>query len=306
MSFRDKAREVKEAGVAERGNFAPSGVPLRIYKWWLKESSSKRARAIKYGSRKENFCHFWRVVALWAPLRAFWYGFLKASPWIGGLLGLCAVGVLVWAATHAAFWLLIGQATLVVLGLALFAGGILGGISLGMSPAERNKNDMFPLVFAIPAVILCLPVGILTYLFTKAFYGYKNHLRAYDKPVLITALAALVSGVVLWVGLGAGWTALVTWLGVVALTLVVIAVAIFAGVKLSDYVSGRRALRRAAADQYVDEYFAKHGELPPVKVRKPSRIGKFFSGLGDFIILLAQVVRVNKWKICPIVEVETE
>jgi hypothetical protein len=35
-------------------------------------------------------------------------------------------------------------------------------------------------------------------------------------------------------------------------------------------------------------------------------MAKIFSGIGDLVVLLAQVVRVKKWGICPLVEIDDE
>ena len=50
------------------------------------------------------------------------------------------------------------------------------------------------------------------------------------------------------------------------------------------------------------------GEITPDEYvygpkKEPGRLKKFFAGLGDFFVLAANVVRVKKWKICPLVEV---
>jgi len=61
----------------------------------------------------------------------------------------------------------------------------------------------------------------------------------------------------------------------------------------------REALREAWYNNEIsdDEYFGVK------KKREPGKISKFFHGIGDFLVLIAQVVRVKKWKICPFVEI---
>ena len=70
-NFRTKARDIKQAAEAERGNFQPTGAPLRLYNYWLERTNSKRGIAVRLGVSRENFCHFWRVVAIWAPFMWF-------------------------------------------------------------------------------------------------------------------------------------------------------------------------------------------------------------------------------------------
>jgi hypothetical protein len=78
---------------------------------------------------------------------------------------------------------------------------------------------------------------------------------------------------------------------------------------LSDWVAGRRLVqeekdeaRREAFNNgeiTYDEYIGRH-----IPNKFEIAVAKFFRGLGDFVILIGQVIRVNKWKICPTVEVK--
>lgn len=45
----------------------------RLYRWWQKKDPSLKHRLIpgKPKGYKENLCHYWRVVMIWAPLRVF-------------------------------------------------------------------------------------------------------------------------------------------------------------------------------------------------------------------------------------------
>jgi hypothetical protein len=83
MSNAEKAREVLERGATRRGTWSPKadGMSRRIYKWWQARSNDVRSQ--------ENFCHYWRVVLIWAPLR--WVA--KPLLW---LLALAAIVAAVW------------------------------------------------------------------------------------------------------------------------------------------------------------------------------------------------------------------
>jgi hypothetical protein len=76
--FRDKANEITAAGEARRGHFNPDAdsAHLKVYKWWVENSQA----GIK--PKRENFCHYWRVVVIWSPL--FWLGLhlVDAVDWI--------------------------------------------------------------------------------------------------------------------------------------------------------------------------------------------------------------------------------
>jgi len=263
--FYDKAQEIKAAGVEQRGNFTPSGVPLRLYNWWLDNSPSDKATAIKSGARKENFCHFWRVVLFWTPLL---WSFIKAASAVTSLPGIITLGVIAFLAftvvvTTTGSWISFFQMLGVVLGLlAALVGIVIGGEWL------NKKCDWFG-----PTIIIGAIVGGIGFVLFVGFMEVGFILFAY-------VLAGLAAG----------------------------AVAIFAGWKVADIVAGRRAIRAAKESEEWDAFVAGEGPNPyDVPTHTPNKFEKmiaaFFSGVGDFLILLTQVVRVKKWGICPLVEV---
>src|SRR6478609_6954006 len=139
MSLRDKAREIKAEGESERGNFTPHGVPLRMYNYWLNSTDGKKALAIRVGIRKENFCHFWRVVAIWAPL--LWIGRVLErvifNPITGALVATAAAVALIASLfIWHNFAAVMGMVLVVVLALAVIVCGAVGGASLAIPEKE--------------------------------------------------------------------------------------------------------------------------------------------------------------------------
>ena len=65
MSIKSLTEEIVESGKASRGEYdpEPGSMPLRVYQFWNANTSHPRER--------ENFCHYWRVVFIWAPLMFF-------------------------------------------------------------------------------------------------------------------------------------------------------------------------------------------------------------------------------------------
>lgn len=61
--LRKKRAEVMEQGRLKRGNWEidPSAAHYKNYVWWLRNGGNRPVT--------ENFCHYWRVVALWVPLQ---------------------------------------------------------------------------------------------------------------------------------------------------------------------------------------------------------------------------------------------
>jgi hypothetical protein len=66
----------------------------------------------------------------------------------------------------------------------------------------------------------------------------------------------------------------------------------------------KRKRLRELRDRDYSAYLAEVDEfLPQKESRFKTKVRAFFRGLGDFLILLGNVVRVKKWKICPLVEI---
>lgn len=270
--FKNKASEIKAAGVAERGNFTPSGVPLRIYNYWLDNSASTKAFDIKHGNRRENFCHFWRVVAIWAGLLWLGRGVVKAfsNKTFNIVLGVVIIAALATVLTVTHTWL----AALVGVGIATGFVAVVAGVGISIAIVQEKFwnprwNDMA----------------------SKIFFG-----------VMIAIAAGSVIAMLVFATIDAGWIVPIIVASIIALA----ALLIFGGSKWSEYLAGKRALERKKHQEMLhnmtdEEYYAWRAEQS--KAPEPSKFALFFIGVGDFLILIFQVVRVKKWKICPLVEV---
>lgn len=303
MSLRDKAKEIKAAGEAERGNFTPDGVPKRAYQWWLNESTSKRASAIRSGYRKENFCHFWRVVLFWAPVRKVVYTIDKLffNKIVGGIfVAAILLGLLTIAVLNPLDALAIVGAAIV---MSLQIVGVLAGVSAALSAEKRSEWDMIQdnrliAVLFVLGFVLAIPAFVIT----KAVTYYKAHLTEYSGPIFLTAIGIAITAALLAIGLGSGLPALITVVSCAALIVVGYFFVRMMISVLGPFIQGKRAVSEARRRDAEAVYVAENGELP---AHVPSRLSKFFTGLGDFIVLMAQVIRTKKWKICPMVEIDT-
>lgn len=298
--FRDRAREIKAAGEAERGNFTPTGVPLRTYNYWLENSESNKAALIRLGGQKENFCHFWRVVVLWAPLL---FLFNKSVVLAGNtafqlaafsalVLGVIALGLTYSEIGAVIVYSLIGTAIAALLVFSAFA-----GVSLAQENDEERERLSLPPAHLARYGVVGLPSFALAYVLTKLVKAE----RMGDLVIFlgIGSLVALVAFVVIMEGVMSLLVGTAILLAIVAAAVVISA--FFAA--LAGFLEGKRALaKEKAAERRESEPEAEVSSEP----REPGRIERFFSGVADFIILVSQIVRVNKWKICPIVEVDRE
>lgn len=283
-NYRTRAAEVKAAGEAARGDFEPTGVPLRMYQWWLANSPGKKARAIREGSRRENFCHFWRVVVFWAPMLALVIAvtgllesLMEKTEGRGGYVAgtILAVGAVIgiWLLSSEGLWIdflsFMGVGVGVIIGVGAV---VIGGTWLA------DKYSWF-----IPALLITALTGFVAFFLFIGFQSFGAVLFAY--------LAAVIVG-----------------LGVVG----------FSIFKIGERIQAKRELRKQKAresrEAALEAYYNGEGpdpdECPAREPRVPSaferKIAAFFSGLGDFLVLATQVVRVNKWKICPLVTVDTK
>jgi hypothetical protein len=298
-NFRDKAREVKAAGEAERGNFEPNGVPLKAYKYWARNTKSYRVPV------RENFCHFWRVVAIWAPLM-----FLrkKSVDFVESKTGMVIIGLAVIAAivfggvASVDFRILLA----VLLGVIFTVTGGVAGICF----AAGEELDDDERIFFKVAFVLGLPAALIAFGITKMALNWNKDWNEPLADFFLKVAPFVLGGVGIFAliafGLTAGWLWLLFGIGL-ALAFVALIVVMIIGVSaLSDFLSGRRALARDKALEADEAYYAEHGEFPWQKTktkREPGKVAKFFSGLADLIIFVSQIVRVKKWKICPIVTI---
>ena len=305
-NFRDKARAVKAQGESVRGDYSPTGTPKRMYDYWLRHSISMKADAIRDGRRRENFCHYWRVVFLWSWLLFLGVKFVDfAQTKVGKTTGIVLGAVAVLSLVSAPAGILPG---LLVLYLVVFGvGGIFAGALTARQTKERTRHEY------TAQETLALRAGFVGGFFTAIpawlfALAVLHHGKKVEKVVIATlaAMGVFVLGMIFWsaiVEIGLLATVLIA-LG--ALGAIVVAAGI--GLFLSWLVESRREKARQNRDAFINKYIEEHdGEYPPTALfaKKPGLVKRFFSGVGDFIVLIAQVVRVNKWKICPTVEVDT-
>ncbi len=272
--FSDRAAEIKAAGEEARGNFLPNGVPGRMYEWWLDNSPSEKASDIALGIRRENFCHFWRVVLFWVPL--LWLGMKILNPAIdaaektnpkmaGAAIVVFFLGILALVATVTGTW------ADVLIVLACFAAILVGILAVGSLIYWLDKNTDKGVQY-LTGTFLVVIVGIALFL---AFLDLGFWLFAWLAG--IAGALALMFGAVLLIG------------------------------TVLESLRADRRKRANAAEDAAWLAYQNGGEHPYVGTapREPGKIAKFFTGMGDFLTLMVQVVRVNKWKICPLVEVPT-
>lgn len=271
--FRERAAEVKAAGEEARGDFTPNGVPKRMYQWWLENSPSAKATEISTGQRRENFCHFWRVVVIWVPL--LWLADKILNPLLDA------------AERVNPKYALVGVAVLVA----------------GIAALIATSTGTWMEVLIVMAWILGIAAAMLA--IAALFYCLDKYTEKGVEILLGTVLGLLILTAAIAGFIEVGWTLILWILLVLAIVVVFFGGAIFIGTVIEHLRADSRKRATDAEEAAWERY--TNGEGPHPYAREPKQPGKvllFFRGVGDFLTLAAQVVRVNKWKICPLVEVD--
>lgn len=236
MDLSDKARDVVAEGTARRGEYdpEPGSVPYRLYQDYARRGGRVPTR--------ENFCHFWRVVVIWAPL--------------------------FWVRDH-------------TVNTAPFKRFMKSGVGGTLKAVGRGIAFPFKFIDRKVGHDRLMNIGIITFMTLVVLYAL--------------GMLFLMGSSLAW------WAPLVLVAGLAA-------VAVFIGYVIEPLIDKRQ--RRKQAER--DAAWAKRWEAilngtyepEPEVVKQPGIVRRFFSGLWDLIVLLAQVIRVKKWKICPYVNIE--
>lgn len=242
--IKEMTREVIREGEDRRATFAAQGMPLRIYAWWYRHT---KRRVVK-----ENFCHYCRVVAIWAPLmfirmmlaklfgdRQFWICIALASAAIvvgAGIAYPDVVGVV-----------LVG---LVVLCIAI--AGLIIGFALAFYLQDKNEFDDVPkwakitsatlVLPALPTVVAGLAIGglvsALISRLAKRFYYWMGNARLIKGRVSpFGVFLLLVAGFIFALSVVGNW-----W--IIPLAVLALIAAVYAGKWAIEWFGYRLAQRR--------------------------------------------------------------
>lgn len=273
-NLRERAAEIKAAGEEERGNFTPTGVPLRMYEFW----NSISDKGPRVTGKKENFCHFWRVVVFWAPLFAVLYAVVAVAD-------NRAVRMVSY----------VGTAALVLFALFTF----------GLAPMD------FLIGAGLGAALIAVggTVGFGLYKFGCWVQDWPDRVQIYAMKTviggLITGGVVAIGSIIVSAAMAEGWLLVLGGIGIGLVSLV--ALIAFMTV-LIDFIAGRRKLAKQRALDEWEAFYAKHGMSPETAKRDAKAArgpSKFWTGVADVLIFLGQIVRVNKWKVCPLVEIDS-
>jgi len=320
--LRNKSDEVVKKGVLDRGEFNPpaDSFHLKMYKYWERNTGARIPKT-------ENFCHYWRVVALWSPLTFIREKFLDAivvsTTWLIltalYVLGAIALGV------FSSFWF-----PVIMLGVPYILAGIVsGGVSYTTGEGFGNLDEddtvdkrAFKLATFITAPISLALYGILNFF---EFVGDKaddmsNKTKKRLDDVFKIFIGLIIVGLISILAIAGvsdfGWIFFAYAAGAIVALLAFVVGASFLIAKIEAIGNAKREAKRERREKYIngeitaEEYFGNSWE--------PGKIYNFFdrflftpaakvlTPVGDFLVLAWNVVRVKKWKICPIVNIPAE
>ncbi|MEO8863079.1 MAG: hypothetical protein ABI354_02030 [Candidatus Saccharimonadales bacterium] len=171
---------MKEAGAEKRRDWSPSESSghYRIYRSWQRKSDKHIER--------ENFCHYWRVVLIWAPLRAL------RKPLLA-LVGLIAVaGIVAFTFTHFGA-VLGGLAAAAALGYLVLGWFVVGQVLMDIKVPELDgkkwgwldtKSATIKAAFVLATLPVVLAFAIVITIgsaLTLFFFGLEDDYRAYSR-----------------------------------------------------------------------------------------------------------------------------
>lgn len=221
-----KTEAVLEKGKQARETWSPrlGSTPLRHYLWWRQQTGKVRPQ--------ENFCHFWRVVLIWAPLLRLRKMTLDRN-------------AVVWMRRN------VGGGGLVIAACVLYLTALFAYSSVAIARELWGAVGAWAILLGPLSVVACFAalIGCIV-----AFsYGCKGTAWLYRK--------FMSSG---------EWT----------------------NEPVKPIIS-----RRVRQSPLVRRQLPQRARVASGKLKRSCR------SVGEYIVLMAQVVRVKKWKICPLVEI---
>ncbi len=305
--FKDKNEQILEKGRRDRALRTPdpNSLPARWYNAYVKENPSAR-------NVPENFCHYYRIVLFWFPLSVVLDKIFFTV--VGRLLALSAYAAL-------AAWLLTGGGTddttpvvigACMIGLPYFGLGVLANVDhYDRINPEYDNGYLFSDEKRKLVRIVVFPVTLISMAIFKLSTEKKDASLKFMRGVGYVAVAAL-SAVILWM-LGLLIYEVFTqysWWTVVKNILVYGGVSILFLGSLFLFLIGMGFLKERieakldAAKRKRPMITINDPDFGELEVRAPSKLKKFLMGAGDLGLVIINVIRTRKWKICPIMDVQ--
>jgi hypothetical protein len=326
--LRGHIHKVHAQGAMQRRNWNPDhgSAHYRLYTKWQGIASNPPLR--------ENFCHYWRVVFLWAPLalmrhavaeayrRYVWLEVLTyAVVVLASMAGLAALTtlftgvmgtVLIMAFGYA--YVFIGGRAMLELASEVTRPGFLGideRVWPWLDRQEMGIKCLFALVFSPVAIALFtifLPLlsfgGLVTWLFEdkhihrpigRALVAHPNH----------RFFGWLGSWLVIPAGLAAAavFSVPMRYVDAVLLGIVCFAAILLGIMWMTDVIRRHRDVRRVERPAAIRRFDDVDG-VAVLRSETPKKRGVFRS-VGDFFHLGWTAILVWKWKTCPWVTIES-
>ena len=267
MDFKTAADDVRARGAAARGEYdpAPDSWTARTYnKHYARDYTGERPV-------RENFCHYWRIVLIWSWLTPLLYGVLVAAETVGRFL-LKVTGPVGRAVKRAAIAVsknsTVRKVTPYVMGTIvalLLLAAVAGLVYSLIHDYGWGAAWAIPVILGLATAVFLLHLRI-NYLAEKARKAEDKKQQVKDERYRVYCDAR-----------DAYYDAL------------------FRG----DVSEGALAILRESMDLAYEMWlYGRDTRKGVIKERKPRK-----TPVRDFFRLVWNVILVNKWKICPFVNV---
>jgi hypothetical protein len=253
--IKEKTREVVREGEDRRASFTAQGMPLRIYGWWHRRTKRQVA--------KENFCHYCRVIVIWAPLMFIRMMLARVFSdrqfWICMSLAVAAILIGIGITFPAGIGVVLAGVAATILAIC----GLFLGYALAHYVKDKREFDDVPKVLKIGAVVLMVltfPAVITSFIVSailialasrraKRVYRWITDTRFIKGRISpLGLLLSLGTGCVIVLSIAGGWWAIPLSIAGFAAVIFVIR---WSAEKFGYYLKGRREIRRAEVKRVV-------------------------------------------------------
>lgn len=322
---------MRKAGAARRSIRTPNRTSpsWRRYQWWVAETG--------YIAKQENFCHYWRVALILAPLRklALMLARLVQPTLIScGLLATatCGYGVYRFFENPAGFWHKLGGVVLILVGIGWVFVGAVAGVLVSVEfipdptapPAQPwpRKEKVQLTTAALVTLPVCLVVSLLMALIAGLAWAHDKRIASRSVVWLLTARTKRIKGLgwfrpayllpAALVGLSFEYHWARKFLYTVLFVCAFVVLAVLGGYLSDKHKERRIAFAETQQDSFKDEppvYPQVTYYTPPRQSwlrRRTRAVGGRLLDVGevvtDFLALFWTALVVQKWGICPIME----
>jgi MFS family permease len=299
MSLKTRTQEVLEAGKAKRGDWQPEkgSWSERRYQYYHKRTGK--------GRENENFCRFWRVATIWATKERWAERAENVSDKTYGIIAVLVYALIISLFAQSSAWLV----SVIIVAVPLAVAGIISTVELLRKRSRweeplTDKQRKLAWVFAALAFPVSLPIAGLTWVIRRWPSEWNETVVNVILGIFSLGVLALFVFFIIDTFHDWTWAAVITIAIVAVIVTAVVAAFAFAAVLISGFREKKKEARQNEYERRLDA--GEPVEYTAIVHPFSAWLGRLFTNIGDIIIFVAQVVRVKKWKVCPLVQMDLD